>query len=60
MTEALTARAGKASIPVVVMSGSRQLEKIAELVGTPYYLRKPFGIRQAISLVNEALDVGPR
>lgn len=24
------------------------------------HLRKPFGICQAISLVNEALDVGPR
>jgi CheY-like chemotaxis protein len=60
MAEALTARAGKASIPIVVISASRQLEKIAELVGTPHYLRKPFGIRQAISLVNEALDAQPR
>lgn len=49
-------RAGKQSIPVVVMSTSRHLERIADLVGTPYYLRKPFGISDAISLVNQALD----
>jgi CheY-like chemotaxis protein len=53
-------RAGKASIPIVLISASRHLEEIADLVGTPYFLRKPFGIRQAISLVNDALEARPR
>jgi CheY-like chemotaxis protein len=61
MAEALAIRrAGKPSIPIVLISATRDLERIARLVGTTYYLRKPFGISQVISLVNEALDAGPR
>jgi CheY-like chemotaxis protein len=57
MAEALAVRrAGKPPIPIVLISASRHLERIAGVVGTPFYLKKPFGIRQAISLVNEALD----
>ena len=58
MTDALAAqRAG--SIPVVLMSASRDLEKIAGSIGTPYYLKKPFGIGQVIGLVKEAIDARP-
>lgn len=55
--EAIALRsAGKRSIPIVLISASRHLERIAGVVGTPYYLRKPFGISHAIRLVNEALQ----
>ena len=61
MAEALAGRrAGKRSIPIVLISASRHLEQFAGLVGTPYYLRKPFGIWQAITLVNEALAARAR
>lgn len=53
-------RAGKPSIPIVLISESRNVERIAGAVGTPYYLKKPFGISQVIGLVNRALDAGPR
>lgn len=57
MVEALAVRrAGKPTIPIILISASRHLERIARSVGTRYYLRKPFGITQVISLVNEALD----
>ena len=52
--------ARKGSIPIVLISASRHLERIARVVGTPYYLRKPFGIRQVICLVDEALNPRPR
>ena len=61
MAEALAVRqAGKPSIPIVLISASRHLERLAGLVGTPYYLRKPFGISQVTSLVRKALDARPR
>jgi CheY-like chemotaxis protein len=61
MAEALAVRlAGKAPIPMVLISASRHLARIAGLVGTPHYLRKPFGITQVIGAVNEALDARPR
>jgi hypothetical protein len=47
--------AGKRPIPIVLISPSRHLERIASAVGTPYYLKRPFGISQAIRLVNVAL-----
>ena len=57
MAEALAIRrVGMPAIPIVLISASRHLEKIAGAVGTPFYLKKPFGIQQVISLVNEALD----
>ncbi len=57
MAEALAVRrAGKTSIPIVLISGSQHLESIAGVVGTPYFLRKPFGISQAIRMVNQALQ----
>jgi DNA-binding NtrC family response regulator len=60
MTDALAVqRAGNRSIPVVLMSASRHLEKIAGSIGTPYYLKKPFGIGQVIGLVKEAIDARP-
>jgi CheY-like chemotaxis protein len=55
MAEALVVRrAGKAAIPIVVMSASRHLEEIASTVGTPYFLKKPFAISQAIKMVRRA------
>lgn len=53
-------RAGKRTIPIVLISASHHLERIAKSVGTPYYLRKPFSITQVISLVDDVLDERPR
>lgn len=53
-------RAGEPTLPIVLISASRHLETIAGSMGTPYYLRKPFGISQVIGLVNEVLDARPR
>lgn len=61
MAEALEVRReGQRPIPIVLISGSRYLERIARVVGTPHFLRKPFEIGQVISLVNEALEGRPR
>ena len=61
MAQALAAgHAGKAAIPIVLISASQHLARIADVVGTPYYLSKPFGISDAIRMVNEALQVSPR
>jgi len=61
MAEALAVRqAGKPSIPIVLVSASRHLERIAGLVGTPYYLKKPFGISEVTGLVRRVLDARAR
>jgi CheY-like chemotaxis protein len=61
MAEALAIqRAGQPSIPIVLISASSRLQKIAEWVGTPFFLRKPFGTGQIIDLVNEALGARRR
>ena len=42
-------------VPVVLLSGVPELDRIAAEVGTPYYLGKPYRYDQLISLVKRAL-----
>jgi DNA-binding NtrC family response regulator len=53
--EMLLHNMGLEHVPVVFLSGSPQLREIAERVGTPYFLAKPYGYSALISLVARAL-----
>jgi CheY-like chemotaxis protein len=46
---------GLEEIPIVLMSGVVGLTKVAECVGTPYFLAKPFGAEALSQLVAWAL-----
>jgi len=46
---------GLETVPVIFMSGLPNVEEIAAEVGTPYFLRKPFGADQAATIVKRAL-----
>ncbi|MBI3557259.1 MAG: response regulator [Deltaproteobacteria bacterium] len=46
---------GRELIPLLLISGAAKLKQIAETVGTPYMLEKPFKIEKLLSLVNQAL-----
>lgn len=54
-TRMLVEDAGLERIPVVVISGTEELHRIAATVGTPYYLAKPFAPPQLVSLLHRAL-----
>ncbi len=57
MAEALAIqRVGQPRIPIVLVSGARNLQKIAAWVGTAHYLRKPVSVDQMLAIVNRALD----
>ena len=57
MAEALAIqRVGQPRIPMVLVSGARNLQKIAAWVGTAHYLRKPVSVDQILAIVNRALD----
>lgn len=43
-------------IPIVLMSGIDGLATIAERLGTPFFLRKPFGVDNLIQVVRAALE----
>jgi DNA-binding NtrC family response regulator len=47
--------AGRELIPIVLISGVADLERVAEQVGTPYYLLKPVDIEPLIEIVERAL-----
>ena len=47
--------AGEERVPIVLVSGVTDLFKVAELVGTPYYLGKPFDLERISALVSRAL-----
>jgi CheY-like chemotaxis protein len=47
--------AGEERVPIVLVSGVPDLFKVAELVGTPYYLRKPYDLDRISTLVSQAL-----
>lgn len=51
----LAENAGRERIPVVIASGAVGLAQIAEHVGTPYFLEKPFAPATLLSLVARAL-----
>jgi DNA-binding NtrC family response regulator len=42
-------------VPVVLLSGVPDLERIANEVGTPYFLGKPYHLARLVALVDRAL-----
>lgn len=46
---------GDEQIPIVLLSGVSDLERIAQQVGTPYFLGKPYRIATVAALVQRAL-----
>ena len=46
---------GLESIPIVLMSGIVGLRRIAERVGTPYFLGKPYSLDAVLALCDRAL-----
>jgi DNA-binding response OmpR family regulator len=53
---------GMELVPVVLLSGVPELDKIAADVGTPYYLGKPYRYEDLLAVVTRALaeHVAPR
>jgi DNA-binding NtrC family response regulator len=47
--------AGQENIPVVLLSGVTNLAKVANLVGTPYFLAKPYAIEAVLRIVAKAI-----
>jgi DNA-binding NtrC family response regulator len=47
--------AGRELIPIVLISGVASLERVAERIGTPYYLLKPIDVEPLLELVERAL-----
>jgi CheY-like chemotaxis protein len=46
---------GFENIPIVLVSGAVELERVAQAVGTPYFLRKPYRFTQLLAVVDRAL-----
>ena len=46
---------GLEHVPVVFLSGAATLREVADKVGTPYFLSKPYRYHQVIALVERAL-----
>ena len=46
---------GLEEIPVLLISGFADLDRIAKRIGTPYTLAKPFATRDLVALLNLAL-----
>jgi CheY-like chemotaxis protein len=49
---------GDERIPVVLLSGVANLKQVAEQVGTPYFLAKPYRIDTVVTLIQRALTEG--
>ena len=47
--------AGRENIPIIVLSGVANLEEVAEKIGTPYFLPKPFPLDKLELLFERAL-----
>jgi CheY-like chemotaxis protein len=47
--------AGRERVPIMLMSGIMDLHKVAQRVGTPYYLGKPYGADVFATLLDRAL-----
>jgi DNA-binding NtrC family response regulator len=47
---------GLEDVPVIFLSGVYNLREIAEQVGTPYYLGKPYRFDQVMTLLGRALN----
>lgn len=48
--------AGMENIPIVLISGVLDLRHVAERVGTPYFIAKPFTPARLLGLVHRALE----
>ena len=46
---------GKEFIPIILLSGVANLKQVAERVGTPYFLAKPYHLDRLLNLVQQAL-----
>jgi DNA-binding response OmpR family regulator len=46
---------GQEKIPILLLSGVTNLDKIARFVGTPYFLAKPYAIEAVLGLVARAV-----
>ena len=46
---------GRENIPVILASGAADLHGIAEAVGTPYFLTKPFAFEALVGTIERAL-----
>jgi CheY-like chemotaxis protein len=53
--EMLLRDTGLERVPVVFLSASRELRRVARELGTPYFLAKPYGAAQVLALVSRAL-----
>jgi DNA-binding NtrC family response regulator len=42
-------------MPLILFSGFPEIDRLAEEIGTPYYISKPFEIDDLLDLVNHAL-----
>ena len=53
---------GMELVPVILLSGVPELDRIADEVGTPYFLGKPYRYEQLVALVKRALAerIAPR
>jgi DNA-binding response OmpR family regulator len=47
---------GLEKIPVLLLSGVLDLPRVAVMVGTPYFLPKPYGLNELLALVARALS----
>jgi DNA-binding response OmpR family regulator len=47
---------GEDQIPVLLVSGVTNLARIADSIGTPYYLRKPYEVEALLRLIVKALS----
>jgi CheY-like chemotaxis protein len=47
---------GMEQIPVVLVSGVPDVKRIATDLGTPYYLRKPYALKELFSVLERALQ----
>lgn len=46
---------GREKIPIVLASGARDLRSVAAAIGTPYFVEKPFSVKQLLEVVAGAL-----
>jgi DNA-binding NtrC family response regulator len=47
---------GLENVPVVLMSGTPELEQVAAAVGTRYFIAKPFPVSELLALMERALS----
>ena len=47
--------AGDEEIPIILLSGRLDLRQTAAVVGTPYFLSKPYGLEELLTLLRRAL-----